>query len=247
MSSYPRIALATALTPGTPEHYQKLTKLGVKDMIICLAISHFDRYRAGEYQTLLAREAGMKTHACLMTDLSEPFHDARHFFTAYQKLGYSFGTKVMILCQASKTVKNPGKKLTKLLGYISYFVAKEDIDVAFNKKDLDRGYFNLNEIPEYFNLTIINPGQINSGIDRAGTWISTKDFDSDTQYLGYDYYGFYTSQGYQMTLEPEYIAQEGDTWVIIATRHGIWLPKLLELNKADYEDLVVPGQRIKVC
>ncbi len=246
MSSYPRIALATALTPGTPDHYQKLTKLGVKDMIICLAISHFDRYRAGEYQTLLAREAGMKTHACLITDLSEPFHDARHFFTAYQKLGYDLGTKVMILCQPTKHVKNP-KKLAELLGYISYFVAKEDIDVAFYKKDIDRGKFDLNDIPEYFNLTIINSNNLNAGIARAGTWISTKDFDSDIQYLGYDYYGFYTSQGYQMTLEAEYIAQKGDTWVTIATRHGIWLPKLLELNKADYEDLVVPGQRIKVC
>ena len=100
---------------------------------------------------------------------------------------------------------------------------------------------------EYFNLTIINSNNLNAGIARAGTWISTKDFDSDIQYLGYDYYGFYTSQGYQMTLEAEYIAQKGDTWVTIATRHGIWLPKLLELNKADYEDLVVPGQRIKVC
>lgn len=246
MSSYPRIALATALTPVTPDHYQKLTKLGVKDMIICLAISHFDRYRAGEYQTLLAREAGMKTHACLITDLSEPFHDARHFFTAYQKLGYDLGTKVMILCQPTKHVKNP-KKLAELLGYISYFVAKEDIDVAFYKKDIDRGKFDLNDIPEYFNLTIINSNNLNAGIARAGTWISTKDFDSDIQYLGYDYYGFYTSQGYQMTLEAEYIAQKGDTWVTIATRHGIWLPKLLELNKADYEDLVVPGQRIKVC
>lgn len=246
MSSYPRIALATALTPGTPDHYQKLTKLGVKDMIICLAISHFDRYRAGEYQTLLAREAGMKTHACLITDLSEPFHDARHFFTAYQKLGYDLGTKVMILCQPTKHVKNP-KKLAELLGYISYFVAKEDIDVAFYKKDIDRGKFDLNDIPEYFNLTIINSNNLNAGIARAGTWISTKDFDSDIQYLGYDYYGFYTSQSYQMTLEAEYIAQKGDTWVTIATRHGIWLPKLLELNKADYEDLVVPGQRIKVC
>lgn len=215
-------------------------------MIICLAISHFDRYRAGEYQTLLAREAGMKTHACLITDLSEPFHDARHFFTAYQKLGYDLGTKVMILCQPTKHVKNP-KKLAELLGYISYFVAKEDIDVAFYKKDIDRGKFDLNDIPEYFNLTIINSNNLNAGIARAGTWISTKDFDSDIQYLGYDYYGFYTSQGYQMTLEAEYIAQKGDTWVTIATRHGIWLPKLLELNKADYEDLVVPGQRIKVC
>lgn len=247
MSSYPRIALATALTPGTPDHYQKLAKLGVKDMIICLAISHFDRYRAGEYQTLLAREAGMKTHACLITDLSEPFHDARHFFTAYQKLGYDLGTKVMILCQPTKHVKNPGKKLAELLGYISYFVAKEDIDVAFYKKDIDKGKVDLNDIPEYFNLTIINSNNLNAGIARAGTWISTQDFDSDIQYLGYDYYGFYTSQSYQMTLEAEYIAQKGDTWVTIATRHGIWLPKLLELNKADYEDLVVPGQRIKVC
>ncbi|QTQ40918.1 LysM peptidoglycan-binding domain-containing protein [Lactobacillus taiwanensis] len=246
MSNYPRIALVDALTPGAPEHYQKLAKSGVKDVIVCLSLSHFDRYRAGEYHTLLAREIGMRTHACLVTDLSEPFHDARHFFTAYQKLGYSFGTKVMILCQASKNVKNTGQKLTELLGYISYFVSKGDIDVAFNKKDLDRGYFNVNEIPDYFNLTIINPRQINSGIDRAGTWISTKDFDSDIQYLGYDYYGFYTSQGYQMTLEPEYIAQEGDTWVTIATRHGIWLPKLLELNKADYEDIVVPGQKVRL-
>ena len=35
--------------------------------------------------------------------------------------------------------------------------------------------------------------------------------------------------------------------VLVLLSIGLVMPKLLELNKADYEDLVVPGQRIKVC
>ena len=61
-----------------------------------------------------------------------------------------------------------------------------------------------------------------------------------------DYYGFYTGECNQLTLDTEYVAQEGDTWVTIATRHGVWLPKLLDMNDAKYEDMVVPGQRIKI-
>lgn len=41
-------------------------------------------------------------------------------------------------------------------------------------------------------------------------------------------------------------AKLGVTWVTVATRHDIWLPKLLQLNNAQYEDLVIPGQFIKV-
>lgn len=246
MSKYPRIALANALVSTEPEHYEELRKLGVKDLIVCLSASHIDHYKAGEYHTMLGRNQGFRIHAYLQTDLSKPFHDARRFFTAYQKLAFTFGTKVMIMCCPGKYVKHPGKQLNELLGYLSYFLSKEDLDVAVYKKDVDAGRLSLKDIPDYFNLTVINPNRVNSGVDKSGTWIYSDSVGEEDQYIGYDFYGFYTKQGYQLTLDTEYIAQEGDTWVTIASRHGIWLPKLLTLNKAKYEDLVVPGQRIKL-
>ena len=98
------------------------------------------------------------------------------------------------------------------------------------------------------NFTSFNEGKVNSGVDRAATWVYTGEFAGQVQPVGYDFYGFYTGENkYQLTLEDTYRARPGDTWVTVATRHGIWLPKLLELNGAKYEDLVVPGQEIKLA
>ncbi|MBI0022750.1 hypothetical protein [Lactobacillus apis] len=54
MSTYPRIAWATAITPSSTEHYQNLLKHKVKDVVICLHLSGFKRYETGEVHTRVA-------------------------------------------------------------------------------------------------------------------------------------------------------------------------------------------------
>ena len=75
----------------------------------------------------------------------------------------------MIQCLPDDRVKDPAKRLHELLGYISYFVNKDDIDIAVDKRYIDENRLKIADIPDYFNLTIINVNKLNSGIDRAGT------------------------------------------------------------------------------
>ena len=244
---FSQIAIVDGDTPKSIEFYKKMRAIGVNDVIVTLSLPGYSSYlEVAEIHTDIARRMGMRVHAALSTDLRNPFHDARSFFATYKYLGYNFGSKVMVLCYPDLNVKNPAKNLHELLGYVSYFVNKDDLDIAIEKNYLDEGVLSLDDIPEYFNLTILNYNKLNSGIDRAGTWVYIQFFEEAVQLLGYDYYGFYTGECNQLTLDTEYVAQEGDTWVTIATRHGVWLPKLLDMNDAKYEDMVVPGQRIKI-
>ena len=83
MSTYPRIAWATAMTPSSTEHYQNLLKHKVKDVVICLHLSGFKRYETGEIHTKVARETGMRIHAGLITNLANPLEDTKCFYRAY--------------------------------------------------------------------------------------------------------------------------------------------------------------------
>ncbi|MDF7639981.1 LysM domain-containing protein [Lactobacillus sp. ESL0791] len=244
MSTYPRIAWATSMTPSNPEHYQELLKHHVKSMIICLHLSGVKTYEVAEKHTKAAKKAGMSAHAGLITDLTNPLDDARCFYRTYKKLGYSSAAKVVIFCMHSNTVNKREEKLQELLRYIACFVDKAKIDITFNKNYLQK----FEDVAKGYNLTIFNPGSLNAGVKNAGTWIYTNTFANHTQYLGYDFYGFYTgNSGFQLSwLDDEYIAKPGDTWVTVATLYDIWLPDLLKLNSAKYDDLVVPGQHIKV-
>lgn len=82
-------------------------------------------------------------------------------------------------------------------------------------------HFNQETVKDY-NLTVFNPGVFNACVKNAGTWIYSNTLESNTQYLGYDFYGFYTgNKSYQLSLDNEYIARPGDTWVPVATRYDI--------------------------
>lgn len=72
MSTYPRIAWATAITPSSTEHYQNLLKHKVKDVVICLHLSGFKRYETGEVHT-----------RGLITNLANPLEDTKCFYRAY--------------------------------------------------------------------------------------------------------------------------------------------------------------------
>lgn len=248
MTQYPKIAWTSMITPTDDEHYQKLFKAGVRDLIVCLHISGFKNYRAGEYHTVLGQRAGFHTHPSLETDLSSPTHDIVNFMKAFKRSGYTENSKVTIRLLSNSEVKDKRRQLQLLVNYMSCLVSESNIGIAIDKKDLDSGEFKLEEIPTSMNLTSFNEGKLNSGVDRAASWFYTEEFDGKIQPIGYDFYGFYSGENkYQLSLNNTYIAQPGDTWVIIATRHGIWLPKLLKLNGAKYEDLVIPGQEIKLA
>lgn len=99
-------------------------------------------------------------------------------------------------------------------------------------------------------MTVSNPGQLDAGVATVGIWLYKNHFYGYLQLLGYDFYQFYTEEvmdrEYQMDLIGEYEALPGDSWLIIAKKHGMLLLDLLALNEADLGDRILPGERIRV-
>lgn len=100
------------------------------------------------------------------------------------------------------------------------------------------------------NLTIINctPGASSPGVNVAGTWIYKAELENDVEVLAYDFYGYYTDDGYQLSLvDTEYVAQPGDSWYSISRRHGIPINDLLVLNRAMDTDRIYAGQVVRIA
>ena len=243
MSEYQKITLATAMTPDTPEHYATLVEQGVRTALVTVHMSEFAHYPAGAVHARVARKAGMQTCACMITDLKSPVVDARAFCTALKK-GIFTSQKVAIVALPLCEQKDAQKRLEELIQYVSCYVDADDILVGLTKDCIDKHYFDIKRIKQ--DLMVICSGTLNAGIDRTSVWLYETKVDGEDTYLGYDYYGFFADTSYQLTLDEVYIAQPGDSWVTIATCQGIWLPKLLELNDAQYSQEVIPGQRIKI-
>ncbi|MDB6229130.1 LysM peptidoglycan-binding domain-containing protein [Lactobacillus amylovorus] len=100
------------------------------------------------------------------------------------------------------------------------------------------------------NLTIINctPNATSPGIEVAGTWVYKAELENDIEVLAYDFFGYYTNDGYQLSLvDTEYVAQLGDSWYSISRRHGIPVTDLLVLNRAAETDKIFAGQVIRIA
>ena len=136
-----------------------------------------------------------------------------------------------------------------MIDLLSRYHDRSCIDLAFFKRDLDDGLYDLSKLPKMINLTIINCGAKASGVPTSGTWVYTDELEGDVQYLAYDYYGYYTDDsGYQLSLvDFDYVAQPGDTWYSIARRHGIPIVDLLALNRSIADDKIYAGQVIRIA
>ncbi|MCT3342110.1 LysM peptidoglycan-binding domain-containing protein [Lactobacillus johnsonii] len=134
-----------------------------------------------------------------------------------------------------------------MLNFISKFHKRENIDLAFFNDDLDNKIYNLDLLPEV-NLTLANVNANTPGSNKVGTWIYTMDCGENSQFLAYDFYGYYTDESYQLSLiDTDYIVQQGDSWYSIARRHDIPLIKLLKMNETSSESRVYEGQVVKIA
>ena len=246
--SYPKIAFCSAITPSTPEHYENLRKAGIDTVSVCLHLSGYNHYKFATIHTNLARRADMTTHAFMVSDLRDPMEDVQAFTKRFSQLGYSNGSKITIWVTSGRYVADREDRIVKTIELLSRYHSRENIDVAFYKRDLDAQVYDLSKLPKMLNLTVVNCGALSSGIDTAGTWIYTTDFCGITQALAYDYYGYYTDNGdYQLSLvDTDYVVQRGDTWISIARRHGIPVLDLLAMNRADASDRVFAGQIVRI-
>lgn len=248
--NYPKVAFCSAISPATPEHYQNLKKAGIDTVSVCLHLSSYNYYKFATIHTDLARQAGMATHAYMHTDLYDLFEDVTAFTKRFSLLGYTPDTKITILVNADRYVEDREEKIQEMMKLLSKYHPLKNIDLAFFKADIDEGLYNLKKIPQMINLTVINciPNLSSSGVEVAGTWIYTSSFEDQIQLVAYDYYGFYTSAGYQLSLiDTEYTVQKGDTWHSISRRHGIPMIDLLSLNDAVLDDKIFEGQILKIA
>lgn len=249
-NEYPRLAFCSSLTPAKIEYYENLRKVGINAVSICMHISGREYFKYAVIHTNLARQAGLTTHAYMITDLYDPISDVTTLAQRLAKLGYGSTTKVTILVNSDKYVKDRENKIIQIMDLMSNYHDRNCIDLAFFKRDLDDKLYDLDKLPKMINLTIINctPGASSPGINAAGTWIYKAELENDVKVLGYDFYGYYTDDGYQLSLvDTEYVAQPGDSWYSISRRHGMPITDLLTLNGATAEEKIFAGQVVRIA
>ena len=246
--SYPRIAFSSAITPATEEHYEYLRQAGINTVSVCLHVSDYNHYKFASIHTNLARKANMTTHAYMVTDLHMPVDDVTAFTNRFVRLGFCAKSKITVWINGDQYVDDREDKILKIIDLLSNYHDRENIDLAFFKRDIDDGLYDLAKLPKMLNLTIINVGALSSGIDEAGTWIYDSEFCENVQILAYDYYGYYAGDGYQLSLvDTDYVVQLGDTWHSISRRHGIPMTDLLALNRAVVDDKIFEGQVVRIA
>lgn len=244
---YPYLAFCAASTPTTPEHYEELKKRHINTISVCLHSSGFNYENAAEVHTYFAREAGMTVHTYLVTDLYDVVEDSIKFTLNFTKLSFSPRARITIVVNSDIYADEREKRIIKLINLLAKYHDRESIDLAFFKKTLDDGLYDLKKLPQRINLTIINTDERTSGVPQAGTWVYSVDA-SDVQFIAYDYRGYYTGEGYQLSLlDTEYVVQPGDTWYSISQRHDIPLIDLLVINDAESDDAVYEGQVVKIA
>lgn len=248
-NSYPKVAFCSAISPGFIEHYDKLRKAGIDTACVCLHLSNYNYQRFARIHTNLAREAGMITHAFFVTNLYDVTEDVLTFSKNFSLLGYTASSKITVLVNSDKYVPDREDKIIDIIDRISRFHPRENIDLAFFKRDLDDKLYDPAKLPRFINLTVISCEEKTSvSMLEAGTWVYTSDFENEIQLLAYDFYGFYTSDGYQLSLiDTDYVVQLGDTWHSIARRHGMPLNDLLALNRANKNEKIYAGQIVRIA
>lgn len=247
--TYPRMAFCSAITPAMPEHYEHLRQAGIETVNVCLHLSGYSYYKFATIHTQLARQAGMVTHAFMVTDLKNPVDDVIAFTQRYDALAYDSSTKVTLWITSNQYVKDREERIAKMINLLSNYIQRTNIDIAVYKRDIDAKMYDLGKLPKMINLTVINCSEASSGVSEAGTWVYTTDFCGEAQAIAYDFYGFYTdASGYQMSLiDTDYVVQPGDTWYSIARRHGMPIIDLLAMNRAVEDDKLFEGQVVRIA
>lgn len=248
---YPVMAFSSAITEPCLCHYEHMKEMGINTVSICVHISGFDNYyKYARLHTVYAKKTDMSTHAFMLSDLTDPVDDISFFTKRFYQLGYNSGSKMTIWVKSDRRVKNREERIIQMIDLLSKYHPRENIDIAFYKRDIDSGLYDLSKLPKLINLTIINCDAQNSGVPEAGTWIYTDQMGEMVhQVLAYDFYGFYTDDtGYQLSLvDTDYVVQKGDTWQSIARRHGVSMDDLLTLNRATIFDQVFEGQVVRIA
>ncbi len=247
---YPVMAFSSAITEPSLRHYERMKELGINTVSICIHTSHVPNYyKAACMHTVYAKKAEMNAHAFMLTDLTSPVDDISLFTKRFYQLGFTSGSKMTIWVNSNHYVKNREERIIQMMDLLAKYHPRENIDVAFYKRDLDSKLYDLSKLPKLINLTVINCNAQNSGVPEAGTWVYTDEMGNTLQGLAYDFYGFYTDDsGYQLSLvDTDYVVQKGDTWHSISRRHGIPLVDLLMLNRATIFDQVFAGQVVRIA
>lgn len=247
---YDLVAWCTRFSPSSHEYFERMSVAGVKATVVCIHESGIGQAPYGEAQTKASRSAGLVTNAGSITDLYNPEIDAKEFAKEMHRLSYDGKVRVAIMALPDKMIDHPEERIARYIDELSNYCLPENIDVCIDRKYVLDGRICPEMLPKSLNLTVINQGHLNAGVAYAGTWIFDNRFEGEEQLIGYDIFQYYTRpnqlRGFQLDLTGEYVARMGDSWWIIAEKHGLPVIDLLTLNEADLSDRIMPGQRIKV-
>ena len=143
--AYPKFAFCSAITPADPEYYDRLKHAGIDTASICLHLSGYSHYKFATIHTNLARQVGMKTHAFMVTDLTDIYTDVILFSRRFNQLGYTRGEKITIWISPNKRARDREEKIVEIIDLISNYHDENYIDIALMKRDIDDCIIDLSD------------------------------------------------------------------------------------------------------
>ena len=248
---YPRVAWCTGLSPHNLEHFQALKEAGIAGVVVMMGTVGQPILPTSTSQVTFARGVGLPVHVSYQSDLEHPTRDAQRLVKQRQALGLGKRTRVCLVpCVDIPDAPDLAQRVESFWLEVAALGASSHTDLCTTVA-LYHANPRLAALAERVNLVSDHQLKRDPGLPLAGTWLYTPHFELVHQTLAIDFLGNYCdpyrTYGCQLSLEPVYVAQQGDTWPGIAYRQGLTLATLLRLNQAGAADFVRPGQRVRLA
>lgn len=236
------------------DYYQRLYDKGVYAVIVNLTSGNRIINQKARTQALSAREAGMLVHyyhKATFTNMNEARAEADFFLNEIQS--YLIDDDVVLSVDVTGYDKIPPYMTSYIRAFLERIgeVRNNRMDIQVTAESLWNEEIIQSELSSY-NLWVRRFNVSHSGIERAGSWEFTPRWMGiDGIHMAYDFFGFYTEengqQGFQLSLDGEYICRPGDNYWLVAKQHGISVQELATMNALDLSKNLTVGQKLRVA
>lgn len=258
MVSYNLVADISSHNPDSIEFFRKLRKMGVKAVIVKLTegSNPGTAYMNPKAQRQInnTMSCGMRVHAyhfARFINESDAVQEARWFINNIKKMGLTSDSVMVVDVEAQgipnnatasvncfiREVKAAGYPNTDVYASASWFWSGRLIPRLLIPKNLWVAAYN-NKAP---------------GVDNVGTWQFTSKYNGLNLDMSYDFFGLYSKEKSikeltkgDVTLDGFYRVCAGDSWWKIAYDHGMDMYYLAKLNRKTIQDVIYPGQILKI-
>lgn len=250
MEENQKVAWCTSMSPSDYDYFMKMKAAGVRAAVINLTLGLGCWNERAMDQMMAAKMAGM-TISPFHLSIMDPFFVDEEMVTFSERLrffDFDAGNVTLALMPTFKLTRARNTQLINQMVTALRATGDYTVDICVQAEDLADGRIAPEDLADPVNLTVINYDDDDAGYPGTGTWIYANEFAGQRQLLGVDFYQHYTALARPFDhANGVYIAQEGDSWRLVAFQHGMAVRDLLRMNSAHETDEIKPGQWINVA